>query len=150
MRRQRVCAKFIRFKEMAFLNVENKNDCFPKPSKGRISSISQWSIISDATSFNVFIKLSNADNSSLLFPWKKKKKWYVNLPRQHSGFSLLICSPEPGGVMATNHVRESLRQEAIRNLKSSIVSLSSMKTIGDDQLPFMHGEMFSQEYTGLL
>lgn len=68
MRRQRVCAKFIRFKEMAFLNVENKNDCFRESSKGRISSISQWSIISYATSFNVFIKLSNADNSSLLFP----------------------------------------------------------------------------------
>ena len=52
--------------------------------------------------------------------------------------------------MATNHVGESLRQEAIRNLKSSIVSLSSMKTRGDDQLPFMHGEIFSQEYTGPL
>lgn len=67
-----MCPKFIRFKGMAFLNVEDKNDCFPKPSKGRISSISQWSIISDATSFNVLIKLSNADNSSLLFSWKKK------------------------------------------------------------------------------
>lgn len=54
-------------KKMAFLDVKNKNECFPKPSKGRISSISQWSIISGATSFNVFIKLSNADNSSLLF-----------------------------------------------------------------------------------
>ena len=86
MRRQRVCAKFIRFKEMAFLNVENKNDCFPKPSKGRLSSISQWSIISDATSFNVFIKLSNADNSSLLFPWKKKKKAVCKSSKATFGF----------------------------------------------------------------
>ena len=67
---------------------------------------------------------------------------YANPSRQHSGFSLLICSPEPGEVMATNHVEELLKQEAIRNLKSSIVSLSSMKTRGDDQLPFMHGEIF--------
>jgi len=81
---------------------------------------------------------------------KEKKMRYANPPRQHSGFSLLICSPEPGEVMVTNHVGESLRQEAIRNLKSSIVSLSSMKTRGDDQLPFMHGEIFSQKYTGPL
>ena len=53
----------------SFSKCTEKNECFPKPSKGSVSFISQWrSIIAEATPFfNVFIKLSNADNSILLF-----------------------------------------------------------------------------------